>query len=237
MTDLQKTTEQIPAYLQGQDDGREELASYSQLSFIKTVQDMSDPELKEEFSAGCAVLMPDRALIAEHEVEWSAVCVYFWPSYQKWRDVNDQSADGGPIVEQSIDPKSEAARKCAIRGYSEPYPDGNMAYRYDTSLNFLLFVESLGQLAVLPFIRGGAQSGNSLRSFLQRRGGPIWSQRITFSVGTRMNRRRQQWYQIEHSAAAFVKEEECEPFRKMYENAKQSHSQLLLGTAEGGDDG
>ena len=234
-----KPNEQLPAYLQGQPaDGHDQLSSYQQLSFIKTIQStVTDQTLLDDFGVGAVVMMPERVLVAASEAPFTANTLYFWPSYEQWRDLKDKS--GGPIEAQTLDANSDIGKKCKVPRYSEPYPnDPQMVYKFTTCLNFLVQIEdgeAKGMRGVLPFRRGGIATGNRLRGYLLRRGGPIWSNVVTFATGPQKNRDGQRWHQVDFTDARFVEETRCDELSELYDEAKRSHEAMMIGMADTGD--
>ena len=226
---IQNTTDgdQLPTYLaETADEGRDQLGEAQQTSHVKCVQMMSDAELVDEFGAGSVVIMPDRQLIATAGEPFDAVTLFFWASFEQWRDIKDKS--GGPIEAQTVDPDSQIARNCKVPRYTEAYQtDPSMSYRFCTCLNFLIELP-VGR-AVLSFRRGGMARGNQLRGYLYRRGGPIWSHRVTFSSEQQSNRDGQRWFQITHNTAQFIAESEVDHHRAAYTEAAAAHDRFLYG--------
>lgn len=227
-------SDQVPAYLKEHDDGQKQLNSYQQLSFLKTLQSTSDAGILDDFGPGAVIIMPERVEVAAFEAPWTAITLYFWVSYEQWRDLKDKS--GGPIESQTLDPNSDIGKKCNVPRYSEPYPnDPKLIYKFSTCLNFLLQIESgdaKGMRAVLPFRRGGIATGNRLRGYLLRRGGPIWSHIVTFETGQQTNRDGQRWCQVDFTDVEFAGADRVDELQALYNGAAESHARMLIGMAD-----
>ncbi|MFI5402427.1 MAG: hypothetical protein ACHQ1G_05780 [Planctomycetota bacterium] len=180
------TRADIPAHLANlKPEGLEELAAYQQLQRLKVVQGMTDADLRREFPVGSLVLSPERTLVAKPRETAEATLLYFWPSWEKWADINDAEAGGRPLA-SSTDPASDVARKARdFDARKEAYPDNTdkrqWFHRHVESLNFALMIDTgpaAGAVAVLPYNRGSHKFGARLCGYLKRRAVPIYANRI-----------------------------------------------------------
>ena len=164
-----------------QAEGVDKLSSHQQLSWLKIMQYMTNPELRDEHGQGSIVITPENLTVADAGTTISVVPCYFWPEFQKRADPRDKSAW---IIETSTDTKSDVASKCRIPRYTESYQQGSESYEYSyiTSLNFYFEIRSgaaTGMAGVLPFSKGSYKIGTQIQSHLRRTsqqyGAPLFS--------------------------------------------------------------
>lgn len=238
MNELTKPMANAPSYLAalGQ-EGIDRTQNFGSTPRIKIMQGMSDADLRKSFPPGSCIIAPQNTLVAAFGETFDAVTAFFWPSWEKWRDLND--AAPMPILESSTDPDSEIARRAKNPGQREEvYPDDigkkkPRLYRYVEALNFALYIltgPAAGSVAVASFARGGHRRGARLHDYLKRRDCPVWANRVALVVGEETNRDNQTWYQLRHEIAAqpFIGEDDVATMRKLFLDLKAAYDSRTL---------
>jgi hypothetical protein len=221
---------------------------YQLVPRLKIVQGMSDADLRKAFPPGSAIIRPDDILVAGFGQEFRAVLLFFWPSWEKWRDINDR--EGPPLVASTLDlldPSGIPARARSQEARLEEYPgDAEMVaekklkqlryYRYTESLNFALWIEegpAAGSMCVASFARGGHNIGAKLCTYIMRREVPWGAARCVFSVGERTNAKRQTWYQLffRPPEEPFTSADLFAKLRPIAEGLERAHAQKIIGVA------
>lgn len=175
---------QLPDYLRElPKDGVKQVTEYATVSRLKIIQAMSKDELKAQFAEGSAIISPDNIKVAPFGEKFLVVPIYFWPSWEQRRDVNDTS--GAMIVQQSYDPNSPLALKAKnVAERTEKYGD-KFEYKFTESLNFLCEIQdgdAAGCETLITFNIGSYKAGARLCKYLQRRAIAIYANKLAFIV-------------------------------------------------------
>lgn len=225
-------------------EGADLLAQYQQLQRLKVVQDQTDRELKKLFPAGSAILAPERSLVAHATNPFEAAVLFFWPSWERWADLDDKSHPPGP-VESSLDPASEVAR--AARNPKTrlvPYPDNTEQRKWNwrniESLNFAIRIETgpaAGAVAVVSFNKGSHGLGSGLCGYLKRRadtqGVSIWANRLVFATHEVPGKTKGTFWVPEWKPAEepFCSAADADVLKATYDGLKKAHDGRTIGVA------
>lgn len=166
MNDKLTTTTPVPAYLKtsGGAVGADEAAKYVSMPRLKIIQaQCRDDELKAS-GEGALFLMPDRTFMAEPGQRFTATPVYFWASFARIRD-NDDNGPETWIEHETTDATSDTARTAKDWDRREqPYPDNpKLKFTFVELLNFTL-VMALDDIAVFTYMKGSHKIGRRLCS-------------------------------------------------------------------------
>jgi hypothetical protein len=217
-------------------EGLDDVGEYKNTPRLKIVQAQSDPELQDEFEVGSLIIVPDRILLAKFDQQVPVVPVYFWPSWAKWRDANEPGANMAPVVEETQDrdhPVAVMARDPQRR--EEAYPDNpKYTYRYQEQLNYAVWLAD-GTVAALTYSSGSHAIGRRLNGYLERRGCPIWANRLLLEPGKKTNAKKQQYYVIEFAPDTrqpFIPKDQVDAMRNLYQGFADAHRSGGLGLAD-----
>lgn len=181
-------------------EGLETIGKYQSTPRLGIVQGSSLPERKAEHGEGGVAIFPDGLHVAGQGEEFVVIPLIFWPTWEKWSDINDQSQP--MVLETTQDETSELARKAKNRlARVEKYNvNGNdYKYKYVESLNFIAMIDSgpaKGELVTLSFHIGEHRVGMTLNGNIKRRQCSIFGNRFSLKTAIR-TRNNRSWYGFE----------------------------------------
>lgn len=174
----------LPAHLQkaaGERKGLEDVGQFQTVPRIGLVQANSKKERREQFGEGALVIFPDGLLAAAPGDELVVIPIVFFPTWEVWSDIDDDST---PFVEEvSYDPRSEIAARSKNKNQRvEKYGDeGQFKRKFVESINVICMIDSgpsQGEVAVLSFNGWNHRVGRRLASMLKRRPCDIFGNRV-----------------------------------------------------------
>lgn len=213
------------------DSSTDSLDQFMQVSMIKLVQKQSANELLEEFGMGQPILNPEMIPIPS---PFKFVPVLFYPQWMKWAPL--ESGEG--ILDSSLDPHSEVARKAQNRAtWFEDRDDGKGKNRYVEHLNFIVLLPEVHSApVVLSFAKGEHRTGRRLANLIKVRNAPIYSGVYTATPKLRPPRSGNQWYGFDIDNAGWVSsQEEFDTYKAIYEDVKARQDKIAIDF-ESGDD-
>lgn len=210
---------------------------------FKILQATTNNDLLKNFGVGSCIVRPGDTLVAKYGEEPSTfefVPLYFMTEYAKWRDLK---GSGPMILERSVDPGSELARKAASSDLrKELYPgmdgvpeDNKMYYSYVEHLRFIGVIYGDHPLAGTPvtlsFERGEWRQGKNFISAVSLRREivngeskevPLWAQVWKFSILHHTPTQDKKWYGFSFEAAEpnLVALDDAESMRLLHEQYK-----------------
>ena len=228
MTELQPYQQQVPDYLR--ERGAEGLEhTGDQVSLpprLKVIQAQTDDELREQHGVGSVILMPDELLIAKAEESFTANLLFFWQAFQKWADLNDVSHDI-PIIEETVDPRSEIARKALSRAI-EPYGDGtDRKFEFVHCYNAAIKLANTGGWGIVSWSKGSHKLGRQLHSRLVALKAPVYAYRMTLTSERTQNASGQKYWWLRWRHDAWLPADELESARAIYETIAEQHKKVL----------
>ncbi len=232
----------LPAFMQNKPvEGLEVLSKFQSYQRIIIVQPQAKSDKKAMFGGeGVVGMVPMNKPLALKGVEFIAIPLMFFPSWESWRDNNDKSGpNGSPVIESTFDEVSDLAKKCKAR-LSEQYPnpaDPTRPFnrRYLEILNFIVAIddgEFKGEIAMMSFMSGEHRNGANLCGTIRRRPGSIYANRFTFKTSLR-KRPKGEWYGFDtnnptpEQGGPFVSDE------KTFDQLKELHHSLKAAMANG----
>lgn len=219
----------MPEWMKGEKvEGTDSLGKYQSTPRLGIVQGSSKPERKAEHGEGGVAIFPDGLHVADPGEEFIVIPLVFWPTWEKWSDINDASQQ--MVLETTQDETSDIALRAKDRNRRvESYKVGNndFKYKYVESLNFIVLIDSgpaKGELVSMSFHIGEHRVGLTLSGNIKRRKNSIYGNRFSLktSVRTRNNR---SWHGFDinnpgDTDGGFVRNQE------LYKSLQQMHRDL-----------
>lgn len=194
---LSEQLSNVPDFLRDTDapKGTEQVADFMMPSFLRIVQALSAPALREKFNEGDAILQPDQQLVYSSK---NPQPVPFTPLlfYTEWCVWNPLKTKGQlPFIrERSTDPNSEIARKSrnpdARKEVCPEMPSENL--RYVEHLNFLIQLRTPDAPllpVIMSFVVAEHQNGRRFCNLIMQRkhNPPLYAGIYEFTTSRRTN--------------------------------------------------
>jgi hypothetical protein len=257
---LATVTPEVPDYLKKRDAGTEvrglELVTgeMEAMPNLKIIQGMSAEELKDQFGEGGVILTPLGIPIAAKGDPFFFVPIFFYPSWEKWSDVNDN--DLPMVLDQSLSKSSTLANMARNpKTREQPYePGSRLMYSYMEVLNFFVYIQTAGAIeaggpghyAIMRLSGGEHYTGRRINSLARSRArqyrADLWNNRFEADVTLRQPGGNRKWYGPNprdpgNPALWFVSSEQAAEFEKMNADFQAQYEQGLLVVAADPDQG
>jgi hypothetical protein len=245
-----------PDYLKEYEpEGSEVIGESSQIPRLKVLQDQNQSEEIEALSrahgVGATVLRPQELLVALPGDVFTAVPVFAYVSFEKWRDIKDKG-HATPVIGRTTDKKSALAKLCrnpATRKVAYKEND-EWFYKHVESINFMLAITSgpaEGELGEFAFSRGGYKAGNNLRDFIKRQAKdnqvPIYAHRLEFFTDLKRGDDGK-WMQMFHRVPTnpYAPKAMLPRMKELFDGFKEMHTakffdQVVVESPTGDEDG
>lgn len=225
------------------DKSVEGMSSFRVLPRLKVVQALSNEAFRDAAGDGGVILVPGGTVVCRKGETFLFVPLLFWAEYCKWKDLRDKS--GTPVLDRSMDPSSELARRASDsklweQEYAGGPPERPFKYRYVEHLTFAGVIYGDHPLCAteccISFERGENWNGRGfIAGITQRRVGqrqvPLWCQ--VWAMTPRLREKgSNKWYGVDASApigvSPWIREDERHDLKAAHVSLKEFHAKNQL---------
>lgn len=238
------SADDLPDYLKaqaGEDTGRDGLKEFIRFPYLQIVQGLTDPALRDRVGGpGVVVSHIDKQKVLDKGQPVHVVPLDMWRVYSKQYSL-DANVENF-LIESTMDPKSELAKKCRDRNLQQEYDKDGLAVEYVESLNFALYFPFrhkecpalTNDIAIISLSKGEHRSGRNFGGLIESRpeGVKMWTCVFCMKTGPHQSRevknRRWEGWDFTNppdpkNAYLSSKEEadKCEAYRKVIREARE----------------
>lgn len=244
----------LPAFMQGDDQGTENLGQFIIPPRLKVVQKQSGDAFLESFNQGDTILVPQMMTVApvllndsgrptKEGETFNFTPLFFFPEWVTWNPLETRGSLAA-IRERTTDPNDELVAKCRNNKlWFEQCPEQpELQVRNVEHLNFLVVLldgELAGTPCILTFARAEHKSGSSFAALIKMRKAPIYGCVFQAKVGFRDNGKGQ-WYGLDignpEGDSGWVEDQEMyERFKQLHLEFKEAHESQRIRPDYGDD--
>ena len=233
----------VPAFLQGDKAGTEDLTAYIIPPRFKVLQPLSAHELVEAHGAGSVIINPQSQRLIDKDGVFRFTPLFFFPEWISWNPI---AAKGtlNAIRERTFNGKSELARKSKNElTRIEPCPEfADEVITHCEHLNFIVLTYDtvLGMTpCVMSFSRAEHKVGTSFAGLLKMRQVAIYGGVYEARISLRTNAQGH-WYGFDltnpSEGDSFIAEETFAMFQELHAELKAGHDKSLIHVDHDGEE-
>ncbi len=247
-------TSNLPDYVKTyaeNDTSKDSMKEHVKLPFLRVLQGLSPAELVSTYGVGTALFSPGDTEVVRVQSSGKEsdsvkiVPVFYFTEFIFWADRDD--LDGPPIINRSIDPKSELAARCKNRDtWEQEYGEKGFKGRNDERLCFACMIYDkdhpmYGILFVIAFSGGEYKSGSSFIQMASMRDGgacPLFAQVYHMKTVYRDKGPQKKWWGIDISPVpkddnAYVEKEDIDFFSTKHKELHEAWTEKRLEVDQG----